>query len=74
MYNLSFFSLFRDAAHRVHPLAGQGVNMGFGDIACLTHHLSTAAFDGRDLGKNSKSQNNLYCSNMKYPLPGARSV
>lgn len=45
--------ILRDAAHRVHPLAGQGVNMGFGDISSLVHHLRTAAFDGKDLGKDS---------------------
>lgn len=40
----------RDAAHRVHPLAGQGVNLGFGDVAALTRCLENSVLLGAPLG------------------------
>ncbi|CAF0966498.1 unnamed protein product [Adineta ricciae] len=41
-------ALVGDSAHRIHPMAGQGVNMGFGDVECLIKVLEQAVRDGAD--------------------------
>lgn len=42
-------ALVGDAAHGVHPVAGQGLNAGLRDVAALTHVLSEAHQRGEDI-------------------------
>ncbi len=44
------FALVGDAAHGVHPIAGQGLNLGLRDVAALTEVLADAARLGLDPG------------------------
>ena len=44
------FALVGDAAHGVHPIAGQGLNLGLRDVAALTEVVADTARLGLDIG------------------------
>jgi 2-octaprenyl-3-methyl-6-methoxy-1,4-benzoquinol hydroxylase/2-octaprenylphenol hydroxylase len=49
-YQAARFVLLGDAAHTVHPLAGQGVNIGLRDVTELRDTLRQARVRGADIG------------------------
>lgn len=45
------FALAGDAIHTIHPLAGQGLNLGLLDVACLADVLQAARDKSDDIGE-----------------------
>jgi len=52
-YVVPGIALVGDAAHTIHPLAGQGVNLGFKDVAALSEEILRAHKAGLTLGELS---------------------
>lgn len=46
-------ALIGDAAHTIHPMAGQGLNLGLADVECLTKCIKMAIDSGMDIGSSS---------------------
>ncbi|MBQ0731512.1 MAG: UbiH/UbiF/VisC/COQ6 family ubiquinone biosynthesis hydroxylase [Oleispira antarctica] len=55
-YVVPGIALVGDAAHTIHPLAGQGVNLGFKDITVLSEELLRAQKLGLNLGELASLQ------------------
>ncbi len=47
------FALAGDAAHGIHPIAGQGLNLGFRDVAALAETIVEADRLGLDIGSTA---------------------
>jgi 2-octaprenyl-6-methoxyphenol hydroxylase len=46
-------ALVGDAAHAIHPIAGQGLNLGLRDVAALAESVVDAARLGQDIGSDA---------------------
>lgn len=55
-YVVPGIALVGDAAHTIHPLAGQGVNLGFKDVAALSEEILRAHAFGLNLGELASLQ------------------
>jgi ubiquinone biosynthesis monooxygenase Coq6 len=49
-YTANRVALIGDAAHTIHPLAGQGLNMGIGDVEALVRNIENSVRYGGDIG------------------------
>jgi ubiquinone biosynthesis monooxygenase Coq6 len=70
-YTAPRIALVGDAAHTVHPLAGQGLNLGLADVRSLCAVIKESLFLGQDIGEFYSTMELMIGSVValaKYPL------
>lgn len=68
IYISSRIALIGDAAHTIHPLAGQGLNMGLGDVKALVEAIEYHVMHGGDIGAEGNLEmyeSNVYMANSR---------
>ena len=64
-----------DAAHRVHPLAGQGVNLGFGDVSSIVDLLEQGVKRGEPfLGYEENVLSEYETERLRHNLPTMAAI
>jgi ubiquinone biosynthesis monooxygenase Coq6 len=67
-------ALVGDAAHSVHPMAGQGLNLGLGDVDSLVNSLEKAARAGMDLSSFLQEYNTQRHRSVSVSLAGIHAL
>eukprot|EP00980_Cylindrotheca_fusiformis_P004513 scaffold961_cov122-Cylindrotheca_fusiformis.AAC.21 len=73
-YTKGRVALVGDSAHTVHPMAGQGLNLGLGDVEVLVKCLEKASAAGMDLSTFLSEYNSDRRKNVSVSLAGMHSL
>ncbi|KAL3935346.1 MAG: hypothetical protein SGBAC_009117 [Bacillariaceae sp.] len=73
-YTKGRVALIGDAAHTVHPMAGQGLNLGLGDVKVLVETLEKASDSGMDLSSFLNEYDSNRLRNVSLSLGGIHAL
>jgi ubiquinone biosynthesis UbiH/UbiF/VisC/COQ6 family hydroxylase len=73
-YTMGRVALVGDAAHTVHPMAGQGLNLGLGDVHALAQRFERASKAGMDVSTFLSDYDSTRRRNVSIALGGMHTL